>query len=597
MTNEIKKGLPKVFYHIGEQKKHDGMSELTVIENPAQDCGAIDNTQQPAPIQRSYPQPVSVQGAYPQMAPIQMPYPNMAPVQMSYLDIADAYSMADIARAGISFKQAQGLNVKRQSNLLELEKKMSEHQLELGFMEQKYLLNQKYRGMNVGFSDGGYVEGENFGAMPLNIPSLLEGFRNKYHIVKERLNGSLEWRYLIREVDGLRHIPCDEKELNEFFLDFIEETAGNLELNKAESKSLFEKLKRRHIPKVDKSDLELIPDSSLVFKNGILDICTNSFLPSVPAQRFNRFAMELDYPKEHKEPAAFDAFLDDIFENAEWKNLCYQIIGALLSPVATLKRIYVFQGVSNAGKTRLSNIIMRMMDETDVTEFNTLSDITTSDKDTQLHHTRLVNIKEASKKKIAAKQISCLKGYADGGSSAAKFKILVATNYMLTTGDDGELESALRNRFIVLPFANAMTNEDPRVASFEDCYFEQEKPYIVRKALEAFSEVLRNDGRFCCEPEINKYIADVDDGITGGESASKQDAMSTVEKYFDVGDTLNLQLSGQEILERLKEADPANFREMSPASLSRMLNDGLKGKLMSKRIKNVTRYNLFFKEK
>lgn len=73
--------------------------------------------------------------------------------------------------------------------------------------------------------------------------------------------------------------------------------------------------------------------------------------------------------------------------------------------------------------------------------------------------------------------------------------------------------------------------------------------------------------------------------------------MATVEQYFDVGDTLNLQLSGNDILETLKEADPANFREMSSASLSRMLKDRLKEKLMSKRIKNVTRYNLFLKEK
>jgi len=235
------------------------------------------------------------------------------------------------------------------------------------------------------------------------------------------------------------------------------------------------------------------------------------------------------------------------------------------------------------------------MDEADITEFNTLSDITTSDKDTQLHHTRLVNIKEASNKKISAKQCSYLKGYADGGSSAAKFKILVATNYMLTTGDDGELESALRNRFIVLPFANAMTNEDPRVASFEDCYFEKEQHYIVRKALEAFSEVLRNDGRFCTEPEINKYIADVDDGITGGESVSKQDAMATVEKWFTVGDTLNMELSMQDILETLQAADPGSFSEMSASSLSRILKERLKDRFLSKRIHNVTRYNLFLK--
>lgn len=566
MTDENKNDLPKVFHHIGNQENHenpDGVESTQIDDKPAPSLGVIANTLQQAPV-------------------VQLPYPS----------IMDAYNMtAAIATAGVNFKQAQSLNEKRQSNMLDLEKTALQNQSELWFMEQKFILEQKYRGgISNSYSVGGYAGDENFGTSPLNISSLLESFKAKYHIVKERINGSLEWRYLIREIGGLRHVPCDEKELNELFLDFLEEAAGNCDISQAEGKRLFEKLKRRHIQKVSDTIWTPIPDSSLVFRNGVLDIANNSFSSDLNESRFNRFALDFDYPQAYKEPLAFDATLDDIFgENADWKHLCYQIIGALLAPVATLKRIYVFQGVSNAGKTRLSNIIMRMLDELDITECNTLSDITTEN---QLSHTRLVYIKEASKKKISAKQISYLKGYADGGISAntAKFKILVGTNYMLTTGDDGKLESALRNRFIVLPFPNAMTNEDPRVASFEDCYFEKEKPYIARKALEAFSEVLRNDGRFCTEPEINKYIADVDD-ISGGES----DAMPTVEQYFDVGDTLNMELSMQDILETLQAADPGSFSEMSTSSLSRILKERLKDRFLSKRIHNVTRYNLFLK--
>ena len=511
--------------------------------------------------------------------------------------VMDAYTMMDMAAVGVSFKQAQVLNSKRQNNMLDLEQKVRGYQAELSFIEQKYILEQRYHGIKCANESVGI---ENFGTTPsLNIPSLLEAFRLKYHIVKERVNGSLDWRFLIRELDGLRHVPCDEKELNELFFDFLEETV-NYDISQAEGKRLFEKLKRRHVPKLSNADLKMIPDSSLVFRNGLLDIVNNSFSTSLPANRFNRFAMDFDYPQDSNDPLAFEAMLDDIFhDNADWKKLCYQIIGALLSPAATLKRIYVFQGVSNAGKTRLSNIIMRMMDETDITEFNTLSDITTSDKDTQLHHTRLVNIKEASNKKISAKQCSYLKGYADGGSSAAMFKILVATNYMLTTGDDGELESTLRNRFIVLPFPNAMTSEDPRVASFEDCYFEHEMPYIVRKSLEAFSEVLRNDGMFCTEPEINKYIADDTlNGITGGTSNSTIEPISIIKKIFRVGEDYNMELTPQDILDKIKEivSDTKPFDNMSTSSLSRILRYELKDSFKSKRINNTTRYNLFLRD-
>ena len=179
------------------------------------------------------------------------------------------------------------------------------------------------------------------------------------------------------------------------------------------------------------------------------------------------------------------------------------------------------------------------------------------------------------------------------------FKILVATNYMLTTGDDGELESALRNRFIVLPFPNAMTSEDPRVASFEDCYFEHEMPYIVRKSLEAFSEVLRNDGMFCTEPEINKYIADDTlNGITGGTSNSTIEPISIIKKIFRVGEDYNMELTPQDILDKIKEivSDTKPFDNMSTSSLSRILRYELKDSFKSKRINNTTRYNLFLRD-
>jgi hypothetical protein len=71
--------------------------------------------------------------------------------------------------------------------------------------------------------------------------------------------------------------------------------------------------------------------------------------------------------------------------------------------------------------------------------------------------------------------------------------------------------------------------------------------------------------------------------------------MATVEKWFTVGDTLNMELSMQDILETLQAADPGSFSEMSASSLSRILKERLKDRFLSKRIHNVTRYNLFLK--
>ncbi len=199
-------------------------------------------------------------------------YPQPALIQVPGPTIMDTYTMADMAAAGVSLKQAQSFNSQRQSNMLALEKKVLEHQADLAFKEQTYLLEQKYNGVKCASIPMGI---DNFGTTPLNVSNLIESFRAKYQIVKERVNGSLDWRYLIRDVDSLRHTPCDEKELYELFLDFLEETAGNFELNQAEGKRLFEKLKRRHVPKLSNDNLEMMPDTSLVFKNGVLDIISN----------------------------------------------------------------------------------------------------------------------------------------------------------------------------------------------------------------------------------------------------------------------------------------------------------------------------------
>ncbi len=59
---------------------------------------------------------------------------------------------------------------------------------------------------------------------------------------------------------------------------------------------------------------------------------------------------------------------------------------------------------------------------------------------------RLIQIQELGKNKIAAKQIVKLKAYADGSRypGASSFKILINTNYAITTDEDGIIEPALK---------------------------------------------------------------------------------------------------------------------------------------------------------
>ena len=44
----------------------------------------------------------------------------------------------------------------------------------------------------------------------------------------------------------------------------------------------------------------------------------------------------------------------------------YEYFGAMLSGIPIIKKIFVFQGVSNSGKSRLSRIIASCFHETDI---------------------------------------------------------------------------------------------------------------------------------------------------------------------------------------------------------------------------------------
>ena len=148
---------------------------------------------------------------------------------------------------------------------------------------------------------------------------------------------------------------------------------------------------------------------------------------------------------------------------------------------------------------------------------------------------RLVYVKEVGKNKLSAKQIVKLKAFADGSNlrEAISFKILLNTNYPIITGDNFSLEPALVNRLSVLPFPKAMDNVNPAVASFEDVYFENEKPAIIIKALLAFSKVLINKNQFSSQFEPNGCVEDdgqqIPFSISDSEKQNLSDALQALE--------------------------------------------------------------------
>lgn len=389
-------------------------------------------------------------------------------------------------------------------NKLELEKMREEKAIELQFLAEKQFLMENIQSQVVG---NFYVESnEEFisDIKNLNIEGIVKEFIKEKLLVKLRGQQFKNGRgFFIRNKEMNRHEFVENKELkyllNEYILTkfSIEEDVPQKNLERAWMKL------QNSIPALQVSDFVKISDSQIVFLDGIYDLNTGEFKFFNGTRIFNDVSISMNWSQTGEDTPVFDSLLADVFDGDESKiNLTYEFIGAMLSTVPTLKKIFILQGVSQAGKSRLARIICALFDEGEVVFLDKLSEINQECVQKNLSNYRLIYIDEASDKKILPAQASSLKTIANGCRRA---KILIGTNHALYTGDNGFVEPALLNRFAVLPFEKPMFNTDPNVSAFEDVFFEEERNSIIKKSLLRFQCMLAC-GLFCKNFPLNDVI-------------------------------------------------------------------------------------------
>lgn len=128
---------------------------------------------------------------------------------------------------------------------------------------------------------------------------------------------------------------------------------------------------------LNKSGLNIADGNQTFFPNGYFDIKSGNFCPCNTVEWFHNFCIPYDYDENASNPDSFDQILSQLFDGDETKiKLAYQIIGALISEVRSLKEIYVFQGVTNSGKTTLASIINKLLDKHERKKLNSMTEIT-----------------------------------------------------------------------------------------------------------------------------------------------------------------------------------------------------------------------------
>lgn len=257
----------------------------------------------------------------------------------------------------------------------------------------------------------------------------------------------------------------------------------------------------------------------------------------------------------------FDKIVGYIFDEDMTKIiLLYQIIGAILSDVA-LKNVFVFQGVSNSGKSTLSHIIMNLLDDNDVKFIGSMNEINTTKCSPYEGRIKLLYVDDAPNEKWSDATVSYLKTRSRGIMKKGEtlFKILLCTNYPIYYKTEDGRDESMDSRIVVLPFEKDLksaTINNGETMEFVDYMhsekFEEEKVHIAVKSLYYFREVLNNNCEFVHRYPINSCVvgSKVNMNIFNDKN---DDVIIDVTDYTIINTSKNISEKNSKLIEWLRE--------------------------------------------
>lgn len=211
-------------------------------------------------------------------------------------------------------------------------------------------------------------------------------------------------------------------------------------------------------------DVEKI-DDIIVFRNGTLEVANDYFRENSPGDLASS-ALSIDYDPNKKEMPVTNKFLNTITngDSVLYKRLL-QVIGYILSNDLRAKSFFYLEGVGNAGKSRLCDLIASFFS---VNGANKVARIALQDLGNKFSMANLVNTKlniseDLPDKPLSQVTVSRIKMISDANclEAEAKFiqsfsfkpqcKLLFASNHPLKIKDR---DDAFVNRVIYIPFKN-----------------------------------------------------------------------------------------------------------------------------------------------
>ena len=348
-------------------------------------------------------------------------------------------------------------------------------------------------------------------------------------------------------------------------------------------------------------------EMQVFFPNGYYDLRAKCFCPMDTTRYFHLFCMPFPYQEQASEPSIFESICLKIFEGDDQKlKLAYQIIGAIISHV-NLKYVFVFQGEKHGGKTTLMKCIRMLFYSDEAKSVGSMREISDGKGFRTEKKVRLLTVDDAPNEKWNDNVVSYLKTRSSGASDegSAVFKILLNTNYPITMKTVDGRDSSIDTRIIVLPFNKDMKETSGSNPQFIKDYFEnqyeEERPGIVKKALEAFNEVLQNNETFSPSFPLNAVVSEANNvGIIVVPEERENLLFRIVDENFDFVDSdqfLTEPKTGmlaKHVYNYINGEQPNLISR--PAELSKQLKNLFAKKFVSREYADKTYFNLRLKD-
>lgn len=238
----------------------------------------------------------------------------------------------------------------------------------------------------------------------------------------------------------------------------------------------------------------------LAFKNGLLNLADRKLLLHSP-EYFLTFAVNANWTSNARCPI-FENFLISVCgDDCDLKKRIWEVIGCILVADPSAKSIFLFEGPSNTGKTKLENLIEFLLYPDSVSPSFTADQMISRFAVQRLEDAILCIVPDMPAEPIPKRAVSLMKQLSGGDRvpGEVKYKDWIHFTYggklLLVTNSDITLEEeddAFDQRLVRIPFRESVPRyrQDPLLLE----KFKSEADVIASKAIDAYLDLIRQPG-------------------------------------------------------------------------------------------------------